>query len=188
MNTNDKNPATLLTKLKQGDKNVFSEIEEMFFPLIRSLVGKYASDTDEGEAMQEARLALYNSAMSYDLSQSEVSFGLYAKICITNALVSDARKRKKKQNAVFSLDEIDQSGEYLFEEEYDPSKHMIENEDAESLYKKVVLELSKYEADVFDLHIKSFTTAQIAAALNKNEKSVSNALCRMTAKLRSLLK
>ncbi len=191
MNTNDKNPALLLGKLQSGDKSVFSKIEEDFSPLIHSLVIKYASDTDEREAMQEARLALYNSAMSYDLSQNEVSFGLYAKICISNALVSDAKKRRKKQNSVFSLDEIEECGTYcayLQEENSDPSQHLIDNEDAEFLYKKAIFALSKYEASVFDLYIKGFTTSQIAETLKKSEKSVSNALCRMTTKLRILLK
>lgn len=191
MNTNDKKPAFLLRELQNGDKSVFSKIEEAFSPLIHSLVLKYASDTDEREAMQEARLALYNSAMSYDLSQNEVSFGLYAKICISHALVSDAKKRRKKQNSVFSLDEIEECGThsvYFQEENSDPSQHLIDNEDAELLYKKAIFALSKYEAGVFDLYIKGFTTSQIAEALKKSEKSVSNALCRMTTKLRILLK
>jgi len=48
--------------------------------------------------------------------------------------------------------------------------------------------LSAYEAKVFDLYIKGFTTSGIAQSLGKTEKSVSNALARMTSKLRVILK
>ncbi len=191
MNENDKKLTFLLEKLQQGEKSVFSAIEQSFSPLINSLIYKYAKGTDERESIQEARLALYNAAMSYDPSQKKVRFGLYAKICISNALISDSRKRSKNKGQVFSLDEIEEYGSYRTyfpEESYDLSKHLIDNEDAEYLYKKAILVLSDYEARVFDLYIKGFTTSQIADALGKTEKSVSNALCRMTSKLRVELK
>ena len=191
MNENDNKLTFLLKKLQQGDKSVFSAVEQDFSPLINSLIAKYAQGTDELEIMQEARLALYNAAMSYDLTQKKVSFGLYAKICISNALISDARKRSKNKGQVFSLDEIEECGSYSTyfpEENYDLSKHLIDNEDAEYLYKKAVLVLSPYEAKVFELYIKGFTTSQIAQTLDKTEKSVSNALYRMKVKIRGLLK
>ena len=191
MNTDDRKLVLMLEKLQKGEKNVFCEIEEMFFPLIHSLVMKYSQGEYEQESIQEARLALYNSALSYDVTQKDVSFGLYAKICISNALVSDARKRKHKRQPIFSLDEIEEFGTYSTyfpEESYDLSKHLIDNEDAEFLYNKAISVLSKYECRVFDLYVKGYTTTQIATELGKTEKSISNALCRMTTKLRILLK
>ena len=191
MNENNIKLTFLLEKLQQGEKSVFSSIEQEFSPLIISLIAKYAKGTDEQEIMQEARLALYNAAMSYDLTQKKVSFGLYAKICISNALISDARKRSKNKGQVFSLDEIEENGgypTYFSEECYDLSKHLIDNEEAEYLYKKATLVLSPYEAKVFDLYVKGFTTSGIAQTLGKTEKSVSNALARLTSKLRVILK
>ena len=191
MNENDNKLTFLLEELQQGKKSVFSAIEQDFSPLIHSLIFKYAKEADERESLQEARLALYNAAMSYDLTQKKVSFGLYAKICISNALISDARKRSKNKGQVFSLDEIEESGSYRTyfpEESYDLSEQLIENEDTEYLYKKAALVLSAYEAKVFDLYIKGFTTSGIAQSLGKTEKSVSNALARMTSKLRAILK
>ena len=87
----------LIERLRCGDKEAFDSISEKYAPLIRTLIAKYCTSVAETDAEyedvhQEALIALYNAALSYDMNQDEVSFGLYAKICVGNRIISVIRK------------------------------------------------------------------------------------------------
>ena len=80
-----KTDSVLIKEVQDGNKDAFNEIISRYEPLIVSIVSKYLSDelfgaSDRDDLSQEASIALYNAVMSYDVMQSEVSFGLYAKI------------------------------------------------------------------------------------------------------------
>ncbi len=190
MNSFDEKLIEMLEKLQAGNKAVFSDIASAFSPLVASLSAKYGVAEEYDDSLQAARMALYNAAMTYNITQRNVSFGLYAKICISNALISDARKRKKSIGAVYSLDEMTERG--MFFSDYadeldDPATHLIKSEEAEQLRRIAEDCLSGYEKQVFNLYIKGMSTYEMATALSRDEKSVNNALCRITAKLKGLL-
>ena len=190
MNSYDEKLIVMLEKLQTGDKTVFSDINSSFSPLVRSLAAKYAPPEEFEEALQCGRVSLYNAAMSYNVSQHNVSFGLYAKICISNALISNARKRKKG-DMVCSLDEMNERGvfySYAPDEFEQPDAHLIRNEELDELKRIASDHLSGYEKQVFDLYITGMSTYRISSVLGKDVKSVNNALCRITAKLKGLLK
>ena len=191
MNGFDEKLIDTLSRLQKGEKEYFSSLDSSFFPLTASLAAKYGKGDEYDDSLQSARMALYNAAMSYNILQQNVSFGLYAKICISNALISDARKRKKKPEFVVSLEEMTERGvisSYIADEFEDPSVSLIKNEEILHLKKMAGDCLSAYEKQVFDLYVKGMSTYEISSCLEKDEKSVNNALCRITAKLKGLLK
>ena len=96
--------SALLEAIVQGDQNAFNRLSEMYAPLIRSMSARFveslSAQNDAGlidvqDLEQEARLALFRAVQSYDRKQRNVSFGLYAKICIRNARPSAGRIAKK---------------------------------------------------------------------------------------------
>ena len=56
------------------------------------------------------------------------------------------------------------------------------------LYRKVAAVLSPFELQVFDGMLEGLRTPQIAQSLGVGEKSVSNAIFRLTEKLRGALR
>ena len=83
---------SLITRSRDGDENAFSDLTLQYRPLIESMSHRFLKKNDDepvsmDDVMQEATLAFYSAVCSYDVD-SQVTFGLYAKICIRNRLVS----------------------------------------------------------------------------------------------------
>ena len=179
----------LISLLQCGDEAAYAGLLEIFKPLVLSSVASFSRFLTEGnieeDIKQEAKLALYQAAASYDLHQTKVTFGLYAKICINNALTTKFKRAGKKLPLKFcSLDELDES---FGASDEDISSSLIDTEAYVELDSKIKGCLSEYEYNVFCLYAEGFGRSEIAAKLNKDEKSVSNAVQRMMDKLRKII-
>ena len=126
----------------------------------------------------------YNSILAYDLDQNEVEFGLFAKICIYNALVSVLRSLKRR-----TAEPLADIPECLLtvQESDDPSSRMLERERLESLYAVIRKNLSDLEYEVWQYYMSGKSAADIAKQLETDVKSVNNAIYRIRKKLRSRL-
>jgi len=183
----------LISLAQQGDSAAFSELLKAYEPLISSTVSKTMSkmpqltEADAEDLRQEAMIAFYSSLMSYDGSISNVEFGLYAKVCICNRLVSQMRVIKRHISHSAPLYDQDVIAR-LVSDEGDPSAEIIELESERSLMKQISESLSKYEHDVFMMYASGMSAAAMAAELDTTEKSVNNAVFRIRRKLKELLK
>ena len=177
----------LLLLAKEGDGDAFARLAEEYKPMLESAVASYKADLceqDVEELHQEALLAFHRAVQSYELLYGNVSFGLYAKICVGKALVSALRQFKKNSGVVvISLDEVEPS-EFV---SGDPADSVIERENAAALRSFIRENLSKYENSVWWMHYSGMSIDEIAESLGSNKKSVSNALARIKRKLRALL-
>lgn len=180
-----KTDSELIREVQSGETGSFNEIIERYEPLISSVVSRFISDelfsqSDRDDLSQEAAIALYNAVLSYDLSQSEVTFGLYAKICLSNSLNSALRQRRRQVRAELKQLDIDRE----VGRSSDPDEWL---EDAQLLLKKVEKLLSGLELSVLRLYIRGYSHKFIAQALGRSEKSIDNAVCRIKKKLSSRL-
>lgn len=179
----------LVINAQKGDQNAFVKLLELYDPLISSMVMKFKidgmSDADLEDIRQEAVLAFYSSLVSYDSNISEVEFGLYAKVCICNRLVSQTRILKRHISHM-SYDP-EKLLEYLGEYE-DPTARIVELEAEKSLLRLINDNLSKYEQKVFRMYVSGMSAADMAKKLDSSEKSVSNAVYRIRKKLKNIIK
>ena len=177
----------LLLLAKEGDGDAFARLAEEYKPMLDAAVASYKSDLcdqDIEELHQEALLAFHRAVQSYELLYGNVSFGLYAKICVGKALVSALRQLKKNSSlVVVPLDEIEPSELTVS----DPASSVIEKESASELRAFIRSNLSKYENSVWWMHYSGMSVDEIAESLGSTKKSVSNALARIKRKLRTLL-
>lgn len=176
---------SLIDRASGGDDSAFAELCSQYGPLIRSMSRRYAhmAESDDEEQIredfsQEATLALYRAVQSYDSKGGKVSFGLYAKICIRNALVSELRRmeRGKKADKQHKKDirlSIYEKGIILPEREV---SELLKNGS-----------LSAFEKSVFDMYVSGAKVKDISKALGRSGKSVSNAVYRIKSKLRMSL-
>ena len=88
--------------IQSGDESAFEAIREQYAALLLSTVSKMMPglpDAEFEDLMQEATLALYHAALRFKPDQEKVTFGLYAKICVRNRLISAIRKLRRASAA-----------------------------------------------------------------------------------------
>lgn len=175
---------------QSGDQDAFSELLTVYDPLITSMVSKFRidgmADADVEDLRQEAVLAFYSALLSYDPNISEVEFGLYAKVCICNRLVSQVRVMKKH----IAHNALSYSAEDLLKyvsQDGDPSKNIVELEEERTLLKLISDNLSEMENRVFEMYVSGMSAAEMAKKLDVSEKSVSNTVYRIRKKLKNIL-
>ncbi len=184
----NKEISNLISRVRGGSEGAFKKLFEMYYPLIEHSVSKVLADRQyqghKEDLRQEATMVFYNSVLTYDMEQHEVEFGLYAKICISNALISQIRLLQKRKAERLS----DDSDEGLFaNDSEDPSIKVLEQESLRSLYSVIRRNLSKLEYDIWQYYISGMTAKQIGVIIGKDDKSVANAIYRIRKKLRALL-
>ena len=181
----------LLAKIRSGDSEAFTVLCRLYTPLLDSMTRQFApsmgiTETTIGkgglgleELRQDASMALYKAAQRYDPDGAEkgkaVSFGLYAKICIRNALISVLRRAKRQERRWERERKADAQSD-AFSERLP--------EDAIAPFRDV---LSKFEYTVFALYITGKPPREISAEVGKSEKSVSNAIYRSKTKIIGML-
>lgn len=184
-----KDVRALILDVRGGDQSAFDTLLDQYRPLIDASVARFSSDESFSlyceDLKQEASVVFYNSILAYDLDQNEVEFGLFAKICIYNALVSFLRALKRR--SAEPVAEIPQNLITVQDFE-DPSARMLEQERLKSLYAVIRKNLSELEYKVWQLYISGRSAAEIAALLSTDEKSVNNAIYRIRKKLRAVLR
>jgi RNA polymerase sporulation-specific sigma factor len=184
-----KDVRALILDVRGGDQSAFDTLLDQYRPLIDASVARFSSDESFSlyceDLKQEASVVFYNSILAYDLEQTEVEFGLFAKICIYNALVSFLRALKRR--SAEPVAEIPQNLITVQDFE-DPSARMPEQERLKSLYAVIRKNLSELEYKVWQLYISGRSAAEIAALLSTDEKSVNNAIYRIRKKLRAVLR
>ena len=168
-------------RAKQGDQEAFERLLEDYSPLISSLVKNALQEysfagSDYEDLYQEAVLLFCRALDKYDTEQSNVMFGLFAKICIRNGLRTQAKKLQRRVQVV-SVDETDGTA-FQTEKAEEPSDRLIEEEG---------YTLSPYENRVWWLYLSGHTAKEIAKELETDEKSVQNAIFRIRRKLRSVI-
>lgn len=171
-----------------GD-DAFGALLAHYLPLVEKTVGRFsdatASESDREDLRQEALLCFYRAAMSYDLSQEHVSFGLYAQICMTNRLVSCVRRMKRHaEEQTLSLE----SGGELADAAgtgADPTEPLAARERLDATYAVIRRVLSSFEFAVWQHYVEGLSAREIAVRLGKTEKNVTNAVGRIRKKLRA---
>ena len=176
----------LIIRYRAGDDVAFDKLTSIYRPLIDSMVNHCYAGVPEAferdDLVQYALLAFSKAALTYNLEQSEVSFGLYAKICIGNSFASKIRSVRKKHPPVLPLDSV-----FDMADSYDIAGGVIDRENVENLGKLIESNLSDFENTVFRLFAGGFSSSEIAERLGKTEKSVDNAIFRARNKLKKVL-
>ena len=165
-----------LHSVRAGAPGAFNHLAEQYKPLIlsqvdRMLPGCPPNTIGRDDLIQEANIALYRAAISYDEQQNGVTFGLYAKICIRNRLISALRRVKRMQK----------------KPKVEVSPHTQHNDlDYELLKEKLHGLLTRYEEQVLGLRAENYSYKEIAEKLSTDPKSIDNALYRIRKKIRQI--
>lgn len=170
--------ADLLRRIRTDDSAAFDALCELYRPLLTAMVTsaheRYRSFGSEREDLdQEASLALYKAAISYRLDQEDVTFGLYAKICIRNRMVSCGRKLIRHAKANRASKELEQIG-----------RESAGSSKGRHLPEEYLEKLSPYERTICRYYAEGYSYKAMAEVVNRSEKSVENAIYRIRTKIK----
>lgn len=178
----------LVVRVRQGDSGAFEQLLSMYEPMISAAIRRYLPDgEDEDDARQEALAGFYRAALSFDINQPAVAFGLYAKICVSHALISHVRDIERRMRGTAHNLEYDDYVRYYGDAAADPAELVVERESTETLRRLIRESLSPFENKVWDMHVAGVPTQVIATRLDKPVRSIDNALYRIRKKLRTML-
>ena len=176
---------SLLLDASGGDSHAFELLAAEYAPLLDAAVAAYAGklqEQDLEELRQEALLAFFRAIHRYDPLYGNVSFGLYAKVCVRNGVTSAVRSllaSGSRSTLPMEACEADILP--------DPQDEIIEKEKADELRAMIRSLLSDYENTVWWAFYSGVPVKTIAAQLGKSVRSVENALSRIRRKLRDAL-
>ena len=196
------NEETLLLKARAGDDLALEELINIYKPVVNRITrGYFLTNGDDEDLVQEGMIGLYKAIQTFSLS-SEAKFQTFAYLCIKRQVLQAVRSSLSSKNAPLNnylsidshgaisfvnADEEDEETEfYIPSEEPSPEDNVIKKETLSELDKKIRSALSKYEYAVLVYYLKGFSYKQIGIMLDKNAKSVDNAIERIRSKLEFL--
>ncbi len=167
----------LVLLCKAGDDDAFEKLVALYNPMLLKTARDLSLDVRD--VYSDACLSLKRAAQSYKLD-SELTFGLYAKICVNRAMI-DYRRRTKgvPDGADFDVDDVAVS---------DGVQSRLEKEEETANLDKWAKDvLSELEYEVFRLSMMGYKPSEIAEKLSISQKSADNAKSRMLKRLRAEL-
>lgn len=178
----------LIQRLRQGENTIMDYILEKYKPLVRKCANAmYLIGGETEDLIQEGMIGLFKAIRDYR-DDRDNSFSSFAYICVNRQLYTaiEASNRKKNQplNSYVSLSE--QSTKNCLGVTSSPEQLVIEQEVWENLWKELDECLSEMEKQVLSYYLKGSSYLQIAEKMEKNPKSIDNALWRIRQKIRQI--
>ena len=179
-----------ISEAQAGSNEALDELKRRYTPLLEGSASRFAhegmSSQDREDIRQEALINFLNAVFSYDLSMAGIEFGLYAKICIENGLVSFLRSFERRNRvSQISLDSVSSSADRGAAK--DMLGLMAEREQAIILAGRISAVLSEYENKIWWMYVSGISVREIARSIGADSKSVSNAVFRIRKKLRKMM-
>ncbi|MBQ4634533.1 MAG: sigma-70 family RNA polymerase sigma factor [Bacilli bacterium] len=200
MNYRDYNDHELLLYISENNEEASQIMFDKYTPFIINTANKmykYCPNTglEVSDLIQEGMLGL-NSAILTFKEQNDNAFYTYAKTCIErkmiSLMVSSNRQKYRLLNESLSLNDtldndIFELEEHLGDNSYNPEYRLFEHETEEELINGFKKQLTDLEEEVFLLKIGGLDYKEIAEVLDKELKTIDNALQRIKIKLKKYL-
>ncbi len=176
----------LIIEAQGGSQEACNTLRQKYRPLLESSLSHFSASEmtlqEIADLQEEAERVFLNAIFSYDNEQNAVDFGLYAKICLHNGLISEWRRINVRRRVMpVSLGDVETSvGE-------DPATGFADAEQFRELCRAVRELLSDFENAVWWKYVMGESVSDIARSLSRDERSVHNAIYRIRRKLREHL-
>lgn len=187
----------LINKAKNGDVIAMDVLLKKYAFLVRKRAnGLFLIGADKDDLIQEGMIGLFKAVISYN-EEKDASFDTFASLCINRQMISAIRGanryKHKLLNEYISIysDENQQETQYAVsipDNKFNPENIITQEETMEHILSKISGRLSKMESDVFDLLIEGQTITFMCKTLEKDAKSIDNAIQRVKNKVRNILK
>ena len=180
----------LLLQARDGSREAYLALCAKYRPLLDSSVARFGATEmtlqERADMREEAERIFLCAISSFDTEQNAVDFGLYAKICLQNGLISEWRHlHARRRVSTLLFDETIRETEN--EEDEDLSARLVEDENFRQLCHTVRGHLSDFENRVWWQYVTGVSVSDSARDLGRDERSVHKAMYRIRRKLRERL-
>lgn len=180
---------------RDGDSAAVEEIFSRYHSLVSYKIKPYfLAGAERDDIVQEGMIGLYQAICNYR-PEYTASFKTFAGICISrkilSAVKSAARQKHIPLNSYVSLSASacdDSEDEFFFREEENPENIVISRESLNKMEQSISGALSKLELQVLVYYLADHSYQEISELIDKDIKSVDNAVQRMKKKLEAVLK
>ena len=197
MEYKDFNDYELLNYIAEGNEDANNIIIKKYEPLINKIAIKMLAfcknnGLEKSDLVQEGMIGLNHAIERYH-EQRDVLFYTYAKKCIERKIISvvigsNRNKNKILNESISYDDEENMLLRFIKSQTPSPEEEILNLEIEEKLLQKIKKILTDLEQQVFDLLISGFKYKEIAQILDKDDKSIDNAIQRIKGKIKNILK
>lgn len=190
------NDYELLNYIAEGNEDANNIIIKKYEPLINKIATKmipYCKNNglDKNDLIQEGMIGL-NHAIDRYQEQENILFYTYAKTCIERKILSvvicSNRNKNKILNESISYDDEEHLLlNFIKDSNPNPEEAVLDIEKKEILISKIKGILTELEGQVFELLTSGFKYKEIAEILDKDQKSIDNAIQRLKAKIKKVI-
>ena len=196
---NSLDDVVLVEKAQEGDRRAADTLIDRYKTFVRVKTRAYfLVGADRDDIVQEGMIGLFKAIRDYS-PDKQASFKYFADICITRQIITAVktatRQKHSPLNSYISLSKPayeDESERTLIEmlslrTSLNPEEIMIDKENLKSTEQKIRKSLSKFELEVMEHYINGKSYTEIAEILEKEPKSIDNAIQRVKKKIQKNL-
>ena len=194
----------IIKRIQEGDKPAIDYLMEKYKYLVRSKAKTlFLIGGDKDDLIQEGMIGLYKAIRDYQ-ADKDSSFFNFADLCVSRQIYSAIKAYNRKKNIplntyislnapAFENDgdegEKEELVDIIFQDKIsNPEELVIDKENTSMIEYELVRRLSNLEKQVLSLYMQDMKYVQIAEVLNKEPKTIDNALTRIKTKLNQVLK
>lgn len=197
MDYKDYNDYELIEYINEGNEDANNILIKKYEPLIIKIATKmlpYCKNNglEKSDLIQEGMIGL-NHALDRYQEQKDILFYTYAKTCIERKIISvvigsNRNKNKILNESISYDDEENLLLKFISDTKQTPEEAVLNVAIEEDLVNRINEVLTDLEQQVFTLLINGFKYKEIAEILDKDQKSIDNAIQRIKAKIKKDLK
>lgn len=189
----------LVEKAQNGDRRAADTLIDRYKTFVRVKTRAYfLVGADRDDIVQEGMIGLFKAIRDYS-PDKQASFKYFADICITRQIITAVktatRQKHSPLNSYISLSKPayeDESERTLIEmlslrTSLNPEEIMIDKENLKFTEEKIRKSLSEFELEVMEHYINGKSYTEIAQLLEKEPKSIDNAIQRVKKKIQKSL-
>ncbi len=189
----------LVEMSQSGDRRAADTLVDRYKSFVKVKTRAYfLVGADRDDIVQEGMIGLYKAIRDYS-PDKQASFKYFADICITRQIITAVKTATRQKhaplNSYVSLSKPayeDESERTLIEmlslrTSLNPEEIMIDQENLKATEQKIRKSLSKFELQVMELYISGKSYTEIAVQLEKEPKSIDNAIQRVKKKIQKNL-
>lgn len=190
----------IIALIHSGDMLAQEYLIEKYKGLVRSKTRSYfILGADREDILQEGMIGLYKAIRDFK-EEKQANFYSFAELCIVRQIITAIKTASRQKhiplNSYMSLNRsvYDENDECTYIEllSYDlssnPEAMVIDSEEKTSIEKRIAVALSPLERQVLSFYLRGKSYTEIAEKINRDEKSIDNALQRVKKKVEKIIK
>lgn len=196
----DLNDYELVSLAQEMNEDASTLLHEKYQPLIHKKSSKFYQylhnkGIELADLIQECTIGFEEAIRNFN-PLDDVSFFTFASVCMDRQLMSELtrlnRDKHKFLNEAVPLETIDEENDSsnlldcIKDNSHNPELGLLSNEEFQELYEQILRELTDFEQCVFKLKVQGFHYKEIADILDKDGKSIDNAIQRIKNKIKEI--